>query len=87
MLCFSVFRFSRVTEVLVQVKCALGKAILHKLPIYNEYVLVLSLHIIWLDLLCFPIVVKALLHGLDPYIFRFTCVVSVPRSYVTLLAM
>ena len=37
----------------MQVKRAIGKATLHKLPIYNEYmiVLVLSLHIILHDLL------------------------------------
>ena len=37
MLCLIAFRFSRVTEIMVQVKRAIGKAILHKLPIYNEY--------------------------------------------------
>ena len=41
MLCFIAFRFSRVTEVMLQVKCAIGKAILHK----RIHLLVLSLHI------------------------------------------
>ena len=40
-------------EVVMQVKRAIGKATLHKLPIYvtNIHVLVLSLHIILHDLL------------------------------------
>ena len=37
MLCFIAFRFSRVTEVMLQIKRAIGKAILYKLPIYKEY--------------------------------------------------
>ena len=47
MLCFIAFRFSRVTEVTMQVKRAIGKAILHE----QIHVLVLSLHIILHDLL------------------------------------
>ena len=34
---FIAFRFSRITEATMKVKCAIGKAILHKLPLYNEY--------------------------------------------------
>ena len=48
----------------MQVKRAIGKATLHKLPIYNE----LSLHIILHDLLFVFQLVKALLHVFDPYI-------------------
>ena len=47
MLCFIAFRFSRVTEVTMQVKRAIWKAIIHK----QIHVLVLSLHIILHDLL------------------------------------
>ena len=36
MLCFIAFRLSR-TPVMMQVKRAIGKAMLHKLSIYNEY--------------------------------------------------
>ena len=55
---------SNTCEVTMQVKRAIGKAILHKLPIYNEYmyVLVLSLHII------IVVHVKAVIKGFDPYI-------------------
>ena len=55
MLCFIEFRFSGIIKVTMQVKHAIGKATLHKLPIYNEYmtVLVLSLRIILHDLFVF----------------------------------
>ena len=55
---------SNTCEVTMQVKRAIGKATLHKLPIYNEYmyVLVLSLHII------IVVHVKAVIKGFDPYI-------------------
>ena len=37
---------------------------------------------------CFLIVVKALLHDVDPYMLCFPCVVNVPRSHMpVLLAM
>ena len=47
-----------------------------------------SLHYFGWFVVCFPIVVKALLYGFDPYIYRFPCNVTVPRSHVpVLLAM
>ena len=50
----------------MQVKSAVGKAIFHKLPIYNE-VLVLSPLIILLDLL---------------FVFQFFYTTLIPRYYV-----
>ena len=43
--------FTNTCEVTMQVKRAIVKAILHKLPILQIHVLVFSLHIIWHDLL------------------------------------
>ena len=53
-------------EVTMQVKRAIRKVTLQKLPIYNDF---MCLQIILNDFFfCFPIVVKALLHGFDSYI-------------------
>ena len=64
----------------MQTNRAIGK-ITQTTNIYR--ILVLSLHIV----VCFPwpIAVKALLHGFEPYILCFTCVLNVPRSYVPVL--
>ena len=56
-------------EVTMQVKRAIGKATLPKLPIYNKYMqCVESLHYFGWFVVCIPIQVKALLYGFDPYI-------------------
>ena len=81
--------FTHTAIVTMQVKRAIGKAILHKLPIYNEFMCLCSVSTLFCMICgCFPIVVKALLHDFDRYIKRLTCVVNMPRSYVpVLLAM
>ena len=75
-------------EVTMQVKRAIGKVTLQKLPIYSEYLCLCRVSTIFCIICCFPNVVKALLYGFDTYIKCFTCVVNFPRSHVpVLLAM
>ena len=66
-------------EVTMQVKRAIGKAFQY---ITNTCASVESPHHFALFVVCFPIVVKALLHGFDPYIKRFPRVANDPRSHI-----
>ena len=80
MLCFIAFKFSRQDAGKVWHTCR-EDYILHKLPMYMymyyEYMLVLRLLLFhMICCLCFPIVIRILLHGFDPYItfyLRFKC--------------
>ena len=62
--------FTNTCEVTVQIKRAIGKAILHKLPNITKTMLCACVeppqYLAWF--VCFPIVIKALLHGFDPSI-------------------
>ena len=73
-LCFSTNTY----EVTMQVKRSIRKAIVY---ITNTFDCVESLHYFAWFVVCFPIVIKALLHGFDPYL-------NVLRTHVpVLLAM
>ena len=63
-------------EVTMQVKRAIGKATVHKLPIFNEYI---SPHYFAWFVVCFPIVVKAILH--DPYVYNLLVSTWRPLSF------
>ena len=60
----------------MQVKCDIGKTLLHKLPIYNEYMCLFWVSALFDMILIFVLKneIKSLLHGFDHSItFYLTC--------------
>ena len=75
--------------VTMQVKRAIGKATLHKLPIYNEYMRLCWVStLFWMICCLFSNCSKSSTIRLRSLYITFPCVVKVPRSHVpVLLAM
>ena len=78
--------FTNACEVMMQVKRVIGKAILHKLPIYNEYMCLCWVSTLSRMICClFSNCNKSFTTRLRSLHIRFNCVVNVPRSYVPVL--
>ena len=73
--------FTNTCEVTMQLKCYIGKALLH----YRQTTNILPIHVLVLIksphyfaqlpvyVVCFPNVIKTLLHGFDPHIMFYPC--------------
>ena len=67
--------FTNTCKVTMQVKCAIGTAISHKLPIYNEYMCSCWVSTLFRILCCLfsNCKIKTLLHNSYPYITFYMC--------------
>ena len=73
-------------EVPMQVKRAKGKATLHKLPIYNEYMCLCWVSTLFCMICClFSNCSKSSTTWLRSLYITFPCAVNVPRSHVPVL--
>ena len=82
--------FTNTCEVTMQLKCYIGKALLH----YRQTTNILPIHVLVLIksphyfaqlpvyVVCFPNVIKTLLHGFDPHIYILPVLQIFPCSYL-----